>query len=142
MIRALPILFLGAVGAVLWWWYRRTSQSGDGVPVQITGGSVTVANVEAVEEVQVFEYNGPRLTADYWRKGAKSLRVDMEPKELWYSIPPTPSGFLKRAGGNLIAADQSTDPWRAWFDPMILTAANADVRGVRSANEVNAWVSA
>lgn len=142
MKRVLVILALLFGSLAFAWWWRRSKKP---LALSVAGGDVTVANVEAIEERQVWEYTGLErwyawTQPNIFLQNLDSPGVTRFPEgSLWDKLPALPgwrcepdwtaSGHYRRLF-NVQSVGLSAEEWRGQFRPKIVTVGEAAYLGV------------
>lgn len=144
MKRVLVILGLLVGSLAFAWWWRRTKKA---VAVSVAGGDVTVANLEAIEERQVWEYTGLErwfawVQPNPFAQTLGSPGVTRFPEgSLWDKLPALPGWRVipdvSREGVaarrfSVGAVGLSAEEWRGQFRPRIVTVGEAAYLGVNT----------
>jgi hypothetical protein len=118
---------LAALVGWLWWRARKSAPALDanGNPldgVSITGAKISVANTEAIQQIQIFEFQLPVATARYRKNQTTANNLTLHFGE-WYSpMPKQPDGFTD--------LDRGVSEWPAFWKMRVVTVGDASAHGV------------
>lgn len=126
--------------AGLWLWFRRVLESASPLAgATINGADVQVSNVEAIQEIQVYEFTAPAATAEYYNanpqgRGFKLAgKIHYQPGD-WYSLLPMQPTYIAVGGaaeyGIWSNAGALMVPWTALWKARTVTVGDADSHGL------------
>lgn len=144
MKRILVILALLVGSLAFAWWWRRSKKP---LALSVAGGDVTVSNLEAIEERQVWEYTGLERWYAWTQPNPFAQNLDspgvtrFPEGSLWDKLPAlpgwrcVPDGTAAGRAARRFAVQAvglDADEWRGQFRPKIVTVGEAAYLGVNT----------